>query len=706
MTGVVCTRARFAARIMTMVCALVAWLPASVAAQTDIVLHAERATLRGDWQRVADATAAGGARLWNPDRGQAKLSTPFASPADFFELTFFAEAGRGYRLWVRGRADNNAWTNDSVFVQFSGAVNASGTPIYRIGFAEGAMVSIEEASGRGLSGWGWEDNGWDSLGPLVYFATTGRQTLRVQRREDGISIDQIVLSAGAYVAASPGTTKNDVTILRENTGAPAPVTEIVFGTGNPAAIAGTWRVIDDAGAALGKAVATADTGAPKVSGAAASPTSFAEYTFQADAGRPYRLWLRGRAESNHWGNDSAFVQFSGATTLDGTPVARIGTTGSFTVNLEEASGAGISGWGWQDNGWGTGVLGPLVMFAQSGTQRIRFQTREDGYVIDQVVLSSERYLTIAPGALKNDTTNLLAADAVVAGTGSSSTTAPAPEPAPAPAPAPAPEPAPAPQPAPGTPVRLRLLEWNLHHGVGTDGRYDLDRIATWMARMNPDVVLLNEVEKFTGWGNEDQPERYRTLLEQKTGRRWYSHFSQEWGNWTSHGKGHQILSVYPFDAVGHATITPSEGLKWAGAVSQATITVNGRTLNFLLSHLDPHDQAMRLTQARDVIRYAAGFAENRIIAGDMNAWPDQSSIAELNQTYHDAWTVAASLGTATGVAGITPWGATKKGRIDYIYVSKSASDVAVIDATVVDTRDAAGHMPSDHRPLVVTIEVR
>ena len=28
----------------------------------------------------------------------------------------------------------------------------------------------------------------------MYFATTGPQTIRIQRREDGISIDQIVLS--------------------------------------------------------------------------------------------------------------------------------------------------------------------------------------------------------------------------------------------------------------------------------------------------------------------------------------------------------------------------------------------------------------------------------------------------------------------------------------------------------------------------------
>ena len=270
--------------------------------------------------------------------------------------------------------------------------------------------------------------------------------------------------------------------------------------------------------------------------------------------------------------------------------------------------------------------------------------------------------------------------------------------------------APAPAPAPSSPsstgVKLKVMEWNIHHGVGSDGAYNIDRLATWMARINPDVILLNEVEKYTSWGNEDQPERFRSLLQAKTGRTWYKHFAQEFGSWTSNGKGHLILSTYRFDSVNYVAITPSSGLRGAGAASQATITVNGRTINFILSHLDPYDQSMRLTQARDVIRWASGFAENRIISGDMNAWPDQTSIAELNKTYNDAWTVAASKGTATGISGITPFGATKKGRIDYIFSSKNAPNLVVLSAATPDTRDSSGYMPSDHRPVVVTFDVR
>ena len=80
-----------------------------------------------------DATAAGGAKIRNPNAGAAKITTASATPANYFELTFNAEAGRGYRLWVRGRADSNNWANDSVFVQFNNSVTSAGAETWRIG---------------------------------------------------------------------------------------------------------------------------------------------------------------------------------------------------------------------------------------------------------------------------------------------------------------------------------------------------------------------------------------------------------------------------------------------------------------------------------------------------------------------------------------------------------------------------------------------
>jgi hypothetical protein len=379
----------------------------------EIVLYAKNASVvAGTWQVVADPQAAGGARLWNPDAAVAKLTAALAAPANYFELTFNAEAGRAYRLWMRGRADNDAWANDSVYAQFRGSVTAAGAPVNQIGTTSATWVSIEDASGSGLSGWGWQDNGYGAgvLGPLVYFAVPGPQTIRVQQREDGISIDQIVLSPALYLTASPGLTKQDTLILPLTAGGPppppAPATEIVINADTATSIVGTWRLIPDITAANGTAIGTVDAALAKITTAVAAPVNYAEFTFQAEAGRAYRLWVRGRAERDYWANDSAFVQFSGSLDDTGNAVARIGSTSSYVVNLEDAANAGIAGWGWQDNGYGTGVLGPVLTFDTTGPQTLRIQTREDGYRIDQIVLSAGTYLTSGPGPLKNDTTIL------------------------------------------------------------------------------------------------------------------------------------------------------------------------------------------------------------------------------------------------------------------------------------------------------------
>jgi endonuclease/exonuclease/phosphatase family metal-dependent hydrolase len=87
----------------------------------------------------------------------------------------------------------------------------------------------------------------------------------------------------------------------------------------------------------------------------------------------------------------------------------------------------------------------------------------------------------------------------------------------------------------------------------------------------------------------------------------------------------------------------------------------------------------------------------------MNAWPDQTSIAQLNKYFNDSWAVAASKGTAVAFSGNT--GETKKGRIDYIYSSKGAN-LSVKSSQVYDTRDSNGVMPSDHRPVLTTFIVQ
>ena len=237
---------------------------------SDIVLWAAEAPVKvGAWSVVADATAAGGNRIANPDAGAAKITTASASPANYFEMTFNAQSGVDYRLWMRGKAQNDFWGNDSVFVQFSDSVDTSNNPTFRIGTTAATEYNLEDCSGCGLSGWGWQDNGWGVgvLGPLIRFATTGTHTLRIQVREDGLSLDQIVLSAQTYVNSAPGSLKNDTTILPKSsggsTGNPAPTVSSVSPTSGATA-GGTSITITGTGFLANATVLVGGTAASSV----------------------------------------------------------------------------------------------------------------------------------------------------------------------------------------------------------------------------------------------------------------------------------------------------------------------------------------------------------------------------------------------------------------------------------------------------------
>jgi hypothetical protein len=76
-------------------------------------------------------------------------------------------------------------------------------------------VNLATTSGASsLNGWGWQNSSyWLNQNTTVTFATTGIHTLRVQVREDGVELDQIVLSPGTYLNTRPGPVTSDTTIV-------------------------------------------------------------------------------------------------------------------------------------------------------------------------------------------------------------------------------------------------------------------------------------------------------------------------------------------------------------------------------------------------------------------------------------------------------------------------------------------------------------
>jgi FG-GAP-like repeat len=180
----------------------------------EIVLYAaaDNVAMTGNWSRVADATAAGGFRAHDANLGAPKVTQPSETPANSITIPFLADPNLTYKLWIRLKADADSWANDSVWVQLSGSS-------YQPGNSLALSVSLEECVTCGVSGWGWEDDGFGAVnknGTLLRFEP-GPQTIVIQTREDGVSIDQVVLSADRYLTTRPGTAKGDHTILPATT---------------------------------------------------------------------------------------------------------------------------------------------------------------------------------------------------------------------------------------------------------------------------------------------------------------------------------------------------------------------------------------------------------------------------------------------------------------------------------------------------------
>jgi endonuclease/exonuclease/phosphatase family metal-dependent hydrolase len=241
---------------------------------------------------------------------------------------------------------------------------------------------------------------------------------------------------------------------------------------------------------------------------------------------------------------------------------------------------------------------------------------------------------------------------------------------------------------------IKVLHWNIAQGHDPTGEANIDRIAGFIASKRPDVVSLNEAMKYSSTSSHCQQiaDRLRAL----TGQTWRYHWVQKWGAAT--GEGEAIMTRLDIDA------TDDYLLSVQRSVAMLRVNVNGRNVSLFSTHLDHQSSSTRLTQVRQLVSWASGQPEQRIVAGDFNSWPGTTEINEMARTYNDGWAVARSAGTAYSFSG-NPDGNTRNSRIDYVWSSRGATALRVVRAEVFNASDSQGRM-SDHNPLMVTYQVQ
>jgi hypothetical protein len=182
------------------------------------------------------------------------------------------------------------------------------------------MADVMENIQYENNGWGWQDNAiWTNEIGEVFFEKGGSHKIRIQRREDGVGIDQIVLSASRFVSDPP-----PKDLIAENTTGNSDDIVILAADVKRGDIYGSWRKKRDITAAKETRIEDMPDMGYKKYYPQANPYNYFEVSFKAEEGKKYHVWLRMKANLDRKNSDSVYVQFSDSIDENGKPIYRIG----------------------------------------------------------------------------------------------------------------------------------------------------------------------------------------------------------------------------------------------------------------------------------------------------------------------------------------------------------------------------------------------
>jgi endonuclease/exonuclease/phosphatase family metal-dependent hydrolase len=239
-------------------------------------------------------------------------------------------------------------------------------------------------------------------------------------------------------------------------------------------------------------------------------------------------------------------------------------------------------------------------------------------------------------------------------------------------------------------VKIRIVSYNVHKGVGTDGRLRLDRIVNVVRHYAPHVVCLQEVI----WapvprGRRTQPQALASAIGLPHGVIALNCHRRR-GTY-----GNMTLSAYPIDE--HENLDVTVSIKKARGVLYSRLRLPHTPLHVFNAHLGLSGWE-RLRQMRELVAdtpRVAPAAEAVVYAGDMNDWSHRLYPTVL----HDAG-FRCVVGDADdpGHATYPSW--YPMGALDKVFVRG-----AVRQAYAHPSRLALARVASDHLPLVAEIEV-
>jgi predicted MPP superfamily phosphohydrolase len=196
--------------------------------------------------------------------------------------------------------------------------------------ADGLVINLAEGKDVGVSGWGWQDNAFFEYDTgVVRFEKDGRHRLRVQRREDGVAIEQIWLVKGDGAEAPISLPRemgsgDSATIHRDLNRRSDGMVIITAEDVSDSSIFGSWKKVHAPDGPFDLILRDTPDSGVKNEIPLLAPEHFFEADFYAKGGVDYHVWVRMKAEDDLAGNDSIYLQFSDSITEYGEPIYRIG----------------------------------------------------------------------------------------------------------------------------------------------------------------------------------------------------------------------------------------------------------------------------------------------------------------------------------------------------------------------------------------------
>ena len=229
---------------------------------------------------------------------------------------------------------------------------------------------------------------------------------------------------------------------------------------------------------------------------------------------------------------------------------------------------------------------------------------------------------------------------------------------------------------------LKIVSYNIHHGEGIDGKMDLPRIAAVIAKENPDLVTLQEVDKIcTRSGGVDQAAELGKLL--KMEHRFGKFMDFQGGEY-----GMAVLSRLPIKKT-----TRHELPKGAEPRCALEIVVQPmgweKPLSLIGIHNDWTKEEIRVRQVTDLLGKLETIDQSVVLAGDFNAEPGSGSLELLKKK---GWQTLRKKRANT-------WPSVKpKVEIDFFIVRD-------LPPFTYAERILDEEVASDHRPIAVKISV-